>query len=79
MAEKEKVHKRLTIAQLRNCKGFENYSDEHAEETIKSLEKLSILFYELYMKQKQQKERVLENKKADIHERKANNKKRDAA
>lgn len=50
MAEKkEKVHKRLTIAELRNCKGFENYTDEHAEETIKSLEKLSILFYELYM------------------------------
>lgn len=52
---KEKVHKRLTIAELRNCKGFEEYSDEHAEETIKSLEKLSILFYELYMKQKQKK------------------------
>jgi len=56
MAErKEKVHKRLTIAELKNCKGFEDYTDEHAEETIKSLEKLSILFYELYMKQKQQK------------------------
>jgi hypothetical protein len=38
MAErKEKVHKRLTIAELKNCKGFEDYTDEHAEETIKSL------------------------------------------
>ena len=48
-----KKHKRLSIAELKNCKGFENYSEEQAEETIKSLEKLSILFYELYMKQKQ--------------------------
>ena len=47
----EKGHKRLTIAELRNCKGFENYTDEKAEETIKTLEKLSILFYELFMKQ----------------------------
>lgn len=53
MEKKEKGHKRLTIAELRNCKGFENYSDEQSEETIRSLEKLSILFYELYMKQKQ--------------------------
>ena len=51
--KEEKGHKRLTIAELRNCKGFENYTDEQAEETINSLEKLSILFYELYMKQKQ--------------------------
>ena len=51
---KGKEHKRLTIAELRNCKGFENYSDEQAEETIKTLERLSILFYELYEKEKQQ-------------------------
>jgi hypothetical protein len=57
----EKVHKRLTLAELKHCKGFENYSDEQAEETIKSLEKLSILFYELYMKQKINKDRM--NKK----------------
>lgn len=67
MAEKkEKVHKRLTIAELKNCKGFEDYTDEHAEETIKSLEKLSILFYELYMKQKQQK--VKQIKGGEIYE-----------
>lgn len=67
MAEKkEKVHKRLTIAELKNCKGFEDYTDEHAEETIKSLEKLSILFYELYMKQKQQKVRQI--KGGEIYE-----------
>ena len=69
MAEKkEKVHKRLTIAELKNCKGFENYTDEHAEETIKSLEKLSILFYELYMKQKQQQQKVKQIKGGEINE-----------
>ena len=41
MADKEKVHKRLSLAELKNCKGFENYSEQQAEETIKSLEKLS--------------------------------------
>ncbi len=49
----EKSHKRLTITELKNYKGFENYSDEQAEETITTLEQLSVLFYQLYMKQKQ--------------------------
>ena len=79
----EKVHKRLSLAELKNCKGFENYSDEQAEETIKSLEKISVLFYELYMKQKQTIEKIndnkLENKKEEIYERKNIGKKRNAA
>lgn len=79
----EKVHKRLSLAELKNCKGFENYSDEQAEETIKSLEKISVLFYELYMKQKQTIEKVKENKletkKEGIYERKNIDKKRNAA
>jgi hypothetical protein len=82
MAEK-KGHKRLTIAELRNCKGFENYSDEQAEATIKSLEKLSILFYGLYMKQKQKEQKLAlikkENKKGDTNEGEAENGKRDVA
>ena len=76
----EKVHKRLSLAELKNCKGFENYSDEQAEETIKSLEKISILFYELYMKQKQVVEKIKEEKPKEIvYERKPTNKKRTAA
>ena len=51
----KKKHKRLTIAELRNFKGFENYTEEQAEETIRSLEKLSILFYQLYKKQQERK------------------------
>ncbi len=82
MSEK-KEHKRLTIAELRNCKGFENYSDEQAESTIKSLEKLSILFYGLYMKQKQKEQKLSaikkENKKGGSNEGEAESRKRDAA
>jgi hypothetical protein len=80
MADKvEKVHKRLSLAELKNCKGFESYSEQQAEETIKSLEKLSVLFYELYMKQKQTVQKIKENKKEEIYERKSGTKKRNAA
>jgi len=44
------------------------YTDEHAEETIKSLEKLSILFYELYMKQKSQQQKVKQIKGEEVYE-----------
>jgi hypothetical protein len=54
-----KKHKRLTVEELRSCKGFENISEEEAEEVILLLEKLSILFYELYMKQKMQKHKLI--------------------
>lgn len=39
-------HKQLSIEELRSFPGFENYTDE----TIKTLEALSILFYELHEK-----------------------------
>ena len=53
-----KPKKRLSIAELKSYPGFENYTDEMAEETIASLEALSILFYELYQKSIQQKEKL---------------------
>ena len=58
MEHKNKLTKRLTVVELRNCREFETYSDEQAEETIKSLEKVSLLFYELYIKYKQMQERI---------------------
>jgi len=64
--KKEKAHKRLTIAELRSCKGFENYSDEKAEETIKTLERLSILFYELHMKEKRTVSQIRKQPLKDI-------------
>lgn len=53
-----KPKKRLSIEELKAYPGFENYTDEMAEETIASLEALSILFYELYQKTIQEKERL---------------------
>lgn len=54
----ENKRKRLSIDELRNCKGFENYTDEQAEETITSIEKLSVLFYEIYFKTKSVKQTI---------------------
>lgn len=71
----EKKHKRLTIAELRNFKGFEAYSDEQAEETIKTLEKLSILFYKLHMKQRQVDENFRNRKNESKEAIKTNSKK----
>lgn len=47
-----KKHKRLSIDELRRYPGFENFTEEEAEKTIKTLESLSILLYELFMKEK---------------------------
>jgi len=43
-------YKRLSIEELKSFPDFENYTDEMAEETIKTLETLSILFYQLHQK-----------------------------
>lgn len=53
-----KPKKRLSMDELRSYPGFENYTNEMAEETIASLEALSILFYEHYQKTIQEKERL---------------------
>lgn len=53
-----KPKKRLSIDDLKSYPGFENYTHEMAEETIASLETLSILFYEHYQKTIQEKERL---------------------
>jgi hypothetical protein len=45
-----KKQKRLTVSQLRSFKGLENLSEEEAEAGIATLEKLSVLFYELFQK-----------------------------
>jgi hypothetical protein len=55
-----KPKKRLSIAELKSYPGFENYTDEMAEETIASLETLSILFYEHYQKTIKEKARLLD-------------------
>lgn len=47
-----KKHKRLSTQKLRSYPGFENFTEEELEKEIKTLETLSILFYELFMKEK---------------------------
>jgi len=54
----EHKRKRLSKDELRKYKGFENYTDEQAEDTISSLEKLSVLFYEIYFKIKKVKQPI---------------------
>jgi hypothetical protein len=50
--EKKREQKRLSIAELKAFKGFGHYTPEQAEETIATLEKLSVLFFELFQKRK---------------------------
>ena len=53
--------KKLTVEELRNCKGFESFSEEQAIETINTLDKLSVMFYGLYIKHKQNVKNTLYN------------------
>lgn len=48
----KKEHKRLTIEDLRKFKGLENLTDEEAEENIVTLEKLSVIIFEQWKKNK---------------------------
>ncbi len=50
--EKKGKQKRLSIAELKSFKGFDDYTDQQAEEAIATLEKFSILLFELYQKRK---------------------------
>ena len=53
-----KKQKRLTVSELRNFKGLTNLSDEDAESTISTLEKFSLLMFEMYKKDKALKEKL---------------------
>ncbi len=59
-----KPKKRLSTNELKSYPRFENYTDETAEETIASLETLSILLYEHYQKTIQERLKLFSVKKA---------------
>jgi hypothetical protein len=69
-----KKQKRLTVSELRNFKGLTNLSDEDAESAISTLEKFSLLMFEMYKKDKalkeklKKKENALEELKEEITE-----------
>lgn len=58
--------KRLTIAELRTFKGYENTTQEEAENVIDSLEKFSLLVISLYQKKKVEVEKDLEESSSPI-------------
>lgn len=63
---KMKKHKRLSIEELKSYPDFEIFTEEEAEQAIKTLESLSILLYELFMKEKN--ENVKHLKQEENHE-----------
>ena len=54
-----KKFKRLTIEELKTFKGFENYTDEQAEQTIETLVNLSLIFFDLFQKHLEQEENAM--------------------
>jgi len=53
-----KKQKRLTVSELRNFKGLDHLSEDEAESAISTLEKFSILMFEMYKKDKALKENL---------------------
>lgn len=51
-----KKQKRLTVSELRNFKGLGHLSEDEAESAISTLEKFSLLMFEMYKKDKALKE-----------------------
>lgn len=76
MAQKKK---RLTIAELRTFKGYENTTQEEAENVIDSLEKFSLLVISLYQKKKEEVKKDLEESNSLIEVNQKKDGKRKAA
>ena len=60
-----KKHKRLTVSELRNFKGLDHLSEDEAENAISTLEKFSLLMFEMYKKDKALKENLKTNNNKD--------------
>lgn len=50
--EDGEIRTRITIQELRSCKGFEGISEHEGEEVIDTLQHMSVLFFELFMQKK---------------------------
>ena len=53
-----KKQKCLTVSELRNFKGLDSLTDDEAEAAISTLEKFSLLMFEMYKKDKALKEKL---------------------
>ncbi len=71
MAEKKEI-KRLTIADIKKLKNYENVSDEHAQEIVYSIRNLAVLFYEHLNRKKNE----IEQEKLNVEEGKTANKRK---
>jgi hypothetical protein len=56
--QQSKKQKRLTVSELRNFKDLGNLTEEEAEDAISTLEKFSLLMFEMYKKDKALKEQL---------------------
>lgn len=56
--QQPKKQKRLTVSELRNFKDLGNLTEEEAEDAISTLEKFSLLMFEMYKKDKALKEQL---------------------
>ena len=63
--EKETERRRLTIAELRKMKNYENVSEEQAQEIIFAVRNLAVMFYEHLNKKQKEKELAKEDKQED--------------
>jgi topoisomerase IA-like protein len=80
--EKGKPQRRLTIAELRKLKNYEDISDEQAQEVIFAVRNLAVIFYEHLNKKKKeqedtrkQEEQKQEEQKPDKEKQRNSNKK----
>lgn len=52
-------HEKLTIGELKQYKGFENFTDKEADEYIESMYQYCIIGYQLYKEEKIQQQEKL--------------------
>lgn len=64
-SEKGTERKRLTIAELRKMKNYENVSEEQAQEIIFAVRNLAVMFYEHLNKKQKEKELAKEDEQKD--------------
>ena len=64
-SEKGTERKRLTIAELRKMKNYENVSEEQAQEIIFAVRNLAVMFYEHLNKKQKEKEITKEDEQKD--------------
>jgi hypothetical protein len=62
---KETEKRRLTIAELRKMKNYENVSEEQAQEIIFAVRNLAVMFYEHLNKKQKEKEMAKEDEQKD--------------